>query len=236
MKGSPTAAHQRYRNKSGAIVPGVTTVIALLAKPALVPWAWKLGMQGKDMNKVRDLAADIGTATHYMVECMLKGEEPDWTHTTPYVVECAEKMMPAFRSYLDNNPAETLASEEQVVSEKWQYGGCIDWVAIPNLTGLVTLRDIKTSAGIYDEYRIQLAAYKEAWNEIHPDRPIEAVEALHLDKRTGLLTVHPMDNLADEFDIFKHLRAIYVLQKRRDPNRDRSAKKYRRNGKLGGAL
>jgi len=236
MKSSPTAAHQRYRNKAGAIVPGVTTVIALLAKPALIPWAWRLGMQGEDMNKVRDLAADIGTTTHYMAECMFKGQEPDFQHTTPYVVAAAKKMMPALKAYLANNPAETIASEENVVSERWQFGGCIDWVCRPKATGLVTIRDIKTSKGIYAEYLIQIAAYEQAWNEVHPDMPIEAKEAIHMDKETGLLTVHPFGDLSTEFEIFKHLRAIYVLQKRRDPNRNKAqTKAYRRVSKFGGA-
>ena len=222
MKESPTAAHQRYRNKAQAIIPGVTTVIGLLAKPALVPWAWKLGMQGEDMNKVRDLAADIGTATHYItVECRLKGLEPDLAHYTPYVVAAAKKMEPEFIKYLKQNPADLIASEVSVVSERWQYGGCIDWICRPKATGLVTIRDIKTSKGIYAEYLIQIAAYEQAWNEVHPEMPIEAREAIHLDKETGLLTVHPFGDLSTEWEIFKHLRAIYMLQKKADPQRNK---------------
>ena len=237
MAQSPTAAHQRYRNKNGAIVPGVTTVIGLLAKPALVPWAWKLGMQGEDMNKVRDMAADIGTAAHYMAECMFKGNKPDFQHTTPYVVAAAMKMMPDLERYIKANPSKTLASEENVVSEKWQYGGCIDWVCVPEATGLVTIRDIKTSKGIYAEYLIQIAAYEQAWNEVHPDMPIQAKEAIHMDKETGLLTVHPFGDLATEFEIFKHLRAIYVLQKKADPNRNKpQTNSYRKVSKFGGAV
>jgi len=236
-KASPTAAHQRYRNKNGAIVPGVTTVIGLLAKPALVPWAWKLGMQGEDMNKVRDMAAEIGTATHYMAECRLKNEQPDFQHTTPFVKEQAMSLMPAFDKYMADNPAKTLGSEVSVVSEKWQFGGCIDWIAVPESTGLITIRDIKTSAGIYPEYRIQLVAYKEAWDEVNPGLPIAAIEALHLDKKTKLLTVYPFDDLKSEWEIFKHLRAIYMLQKKADPKRNKKQSvAYRKTGKLGGTV
>lgn len=63
-----TKAHTRYRTKSGMIVPGVTTVLSLLAKPALIYWAWNLGMQGEDYRKIKEKAADIGTVTHYLVE------------------------------------------------------------------------------------------------------------------------------------------------------------------------
>jgi hypothetical protein len=234
---SPTAAHQRYRNKNGSIVPGVTTVIGLLAKPALVGWAWKLGMSGEDMNKVRDMACDIGTATHYIiVECRLLGKEPDLQHFTPYVVEAAKKMEPAFLKYLKDHPSKLVASEKQLVSERWQYGGALDWVCIPKETGLVTLRDIKTSKGIYDEYKIQLAAYQEMWNENYPDNPIQAVEAIHLDKTDGTCTVHPFGNLSTEFEIFKHLRAVYMLQKKADPGRNRQTSGYRKASKLGGAV
>ena len=53
-----TKAHVRYRTKSGIMVPGTTTVLNLLAKPALVYWAWNLGMQGEDYRKVRDKAME----------------------------------------------------------------------------------------------------------------------------------------------------------------------------------
>lgn len=231
MKGSPTAAHQRYRNKDGKIVPGVTTVLGLLAKPALVGWAWKLGMQGEDMNKVKELAAEIGSATHYMAECRLKGETPDFQHFTPYAVEIAKRMMVNFDRYLEDNPAETLGSEVEMVSESWQFGGCVDWVAIPKKSGKVTLRDFKTSAGIYPEYKIQLSAYEVVWNELHPDQPIEAREAIHLDKETGLVTVHPFGELKTEFEIFKHLRAVYMLQKGTDLGKPPKRKPYRRKAK-----
>ena len=39
-------AHQRYKIEDGTIVPGVTTVVGILNKPALVPWANKLGLEG----------------------------------------------------------------------------------------------------------------------------------------------------------------------------------------------
>ena len=34
--------HQRYYDKAGTMLPGVTTILGVLNKPALVPWANKL--------------------------------------------------------------------------------------------------------------------------------------------------------------------------------------------------
>lgn len=223
MGKSATAVHQRYRNKAGAVVPGVTTVIALLAKPALINWAWKLGLDGQDMNKVRDKAASIGTITHYMCECRLKGQKPDLSEYAQADIDVATPMFDSFCKWYADSRLDSIGSEVSVVSERWQYGGCIDLVAVDS--GLVTLFDIKTSKGVYDEYRIQLSAYKEAWGEVYPQRPIEKVKVVHLDKETGDLSLHEFSDLSTEFEIFKHLRAIYVLQKKTDPNRDKAGPK-----------
>ena len=208
---SPTAAHQRYRNASQIIVPGVTTVIGLLAKPALVGWAWRLGMAGEDMNKVKDLAADIGTATHYLIECFLTGQEPELDHFTAFTLREAHTLFNTFKRWHGRQEVETLASEIQLVSEAWQFGGTIDWVA--KLWGEVTLLDFKTSTGVYAEAQIQMAAYWQMWNETHPDLPIERVVIIHLDKKTHQLTPHTFDDLTTEWDMFVHLRALYVHQR-----------------------
>lgn len=222
---SPTAVHQRYRNKAGVVVPGVTTVIALLAKPALINWAWKLGLAGEDMNKVRDKAADVGTCVHYMCECFLKKQAPDLKDFTQDTIAKATPLAAKFKAWFAKEKLELVASECSVVSEAWQYGGCIDVIAM--LGEARVLFDIKTSKGIYDEYKIQLSAYKEAWNELHPGQPIHQITVIHLDKETGELNLYNFGDLSTEFEVFKHLRAIYVLQKKTDPNRDKG-KSYRK--------
>ena len=56
-----------YKNSKGELLPGVTTIIGQLDKPALVQWAWKLGKEGKDWREERDSAGDIGTLVHEAV-------------------------------------------------------------------------------------------------------------------------------------------------------------------------
>ena len=58
---------QGYFNAAGERIPGTTTIIGRFKESgALVHWAWKLGMEGKDYREVR--AADAGTAAHAMME------------------------------------------------------------------------------------------------------------------------------------------------------------------------
>ena len=70
-----TKSHQRYRLANGDIVRGVTTIIGDNLgwnKNALIGWARKEAMAGKDPNKLRDQAADIGTITHFIIQCFLE--------------------------------------------------------------------------------------------------------------------------------------------------------------------
>lgn len=216
-----TKAHTRYRTKSGIIVPGVTTVLNLLAKPALVYWAWNLGMQGEDYRKVRDKAADVGTLVHYLVECDIKGTWPDLGEFKPNTVKKAKVAFEAFKDWRYTNKMETVECEVELVSEKYLYGGKIDWVAVDAAKNTLLL-DIKTSKAVYTEHKYQLAAYWHAWDELHPDQKIDRAAIIQLNKVTGEFSYHPFADLKFEFEIFLHLRDIYAMQKKSDMNRDKN--------------
>jgi hypothetical protein len=232
-----TKAHQRYRTKAGAIVPGVTTIIGLLNKPFLVPWAWKLGMAGEDYRKVTDKAADIGTIAHYLVECHLRGIETDPAHMAEFSkanLDVAELTFHKFKDWWEQQGLKTftctdmdgekvVTAEVKLVSESLLYGGCIDGLAITPAK-LRLLLDIKTSKAIYDEHKIQLSAYWHLWEENNPKLPIDQAYIIHLDKETGDIGFHNIGRLTTEWEIFEHLRAIYHLQKATDKHRNTDRK------------
>ena len=60
-------AHQRYYTSDRKPCVGVTTVLNVMAKPALVPWANKLGLAGIDSSKYVDSLARIGSLIHYLI-------------------------------------------------------------------------------------------------------------------------------------------------------------------------
>ena len=111
-------AHIRYKNQSGVVVPGVTTIIGLLNKPQLVVWANRLGLQVIDSTKFRDDKADIGTLAHAMIVADLKGERCD---TSDYSKEQIDQAENSFLYYLDwrkGKELRPLAIEVPMVSEQ----------------------------------------------------------------------------------------------------------------------
>ena len=213
-----TKAHQRYKTKTGIIVPGVTTILNLLNKPALVYWAWNLGMQGEDYRKITTKAADIGTIAHYLVECHLKNKTPDLQDYSPRTVEQAQCAYQNFEHWWAGQQYKVVGVEIQLVSDEHLYGGTIDCIA-QRPDGKYDLLDVKTSKGVYDEMKYQLAAYWHMWEENNPDKPLRNTCIIHLNKLTGDLNFHNMGNIEVEWEIFQHLRSIYHLQKMRDTKR-----------------
>lgn len=149
--------HQKYYTKDGTLVPGVTTVLGVLAKPALVPWANKLGLQGIEVGKFVDNLADIGTLAHGMIEAHLKGAEFDNSDYSPNQVSKAENCFLKFLEWEKNHKVKVLGTELQLVSETHKFGGTCDLYC--ELDGVKTLIDLKTAKAVYDEMHTQVSAY-----------------------------------------------------------------------------
>ena len=164
VKFEKTKAHQQYKLADGTIVPGVTTVLSIMAKPALIHWAWEQGRAGLDYRKTKKQAADIGSIAHWLIECQLKGLVPDTSEFAPADLDKAENAVIKFMSWWDANKMKFVASEEQITSENYYYGGTLDIIA-EDQHGNICLVDLKTSKGIYDEYWFQLAGYDGLYTE-----------------------------------------------------------------------
>jgi len=157
-------AHTRYYTKTGQLVPGVTTVLGVLNKPALVKWANDLGLKGIQVGKYVDELATIGTLAHYIIECHLKKEKPDYSNNTPNQVSLAENSAIKFMEWQDaQKDFKLLATERQFISEQFLYGGTIDLYC--EIDGKKCCVDIKTCKGVYDEMHTQVVAYAKALTE-----------------------------------------------------------------------
>jgi hypothetical protein len=196
-----STAHQKYYTKDGILVPGVTTVLGVLAKPALVPWANKLGLQGIEVGKFVDSLADVGTLCHNIVECYLKKQEVDYSDYTPNQRVLAENASRKFFDWEKKNDFKLIASELQLVSETHFFGGTCDIYC--ELNGKKTLIDIKTSKNCYPEHFTQTAAYRLLLRE--NGYPVENVKILRIgreeaegfdEKEVPLLDIHEEKFLA----------------------------------------
>jgi len=202
--------HTVYKLADGTRVCGATTIIGILDKPALLAWAWKLGLENKDYKKVRDTAASIGTIAHYLAECDIKNEKPDLSEYSQADIEKAETAYIAWLEFRKQNQITPIKSELPLVSEKFRYGGTIDLYA--TLQGKPTLIDLKTSSGFFPEMRLQVAAYKNLL--IENGYPISKVQLLRIDKETGEFNHHQLNGLEDEWEMFKKLVEVYELKKK----------------------
>ena len=143
-----------YKLKDGTLVPGVTTIINQLDKPALIQWAWKLGKEGKDWKTERDSAGDIGTLVHEIImEFLSGGQFPD---SMPSPID---KCIDNFEGWYEKEIGfcePKMIIEQPLVSEKYGFGGQPDiFIADGN-----RLIDIKTGGKwVYPEWWIQLAGY-----------------------------------------------------------------------------
>lgn len=172
VKLDKSKAHQIYKNAAGKRLPGVTTILNVVNKPALINWAHRLGTDGISLESARQKALDAGSIAHFMVECHLAGNEPDLSDYAQDDIDKAENAYIKFLSWWESNGLTLRASELQLVSEAHQYGGTIDIVAA-KASGEVWLVDLKSSKAIYEDNWRQLAAYRALWDEYRPDQAID---------------------------------------------------------------
>lgn len=214
-----TKAHQRYKLKDGTVVPGVTTVLGMLPKQALIHWAWVLGMEGKDYRKVRDEAADIGTLAHFMVKCHFRGEEPDLSEFPATSINKAENAFLSFLTWWGKRKQKVVATELELVHPKYRYGGTMDLLlTVEDQEGERELIDFKSGKGIYEpEMPCQLSAYKEL-DEFHHGIPVVRSSIVRIDKEGADFNpdtdIKTWTNLSEHWKMFCLLHELYDLNKK----------------------
>lgn len=151
--------HTIYRTEDGQRVPGVTTVLGILNKPALIKWANNLGLQGIDSSAYVDETARVGTLAHQMIQEYLGGPEWDRSAYDAGQVSMAENAVISFHEWerQTGHKMKTKHIEMPLVSDVNHYGGTIDWYG--KIAGQYWLVDIKTSKALWPEHVFQVSAY-----------------------------------------------------------------------------
>jgi len=208
-----------YQLKDGTSVAGVTTIVGRFkGSGALLYWACEKGkaIERGEISKLydkRDEAADAGTLAHAMVEANIKGQP------LPQLPEngIGKAARQGYENYLQwqaNSSIKIIAQEMELISEAYEYGGCPDAIGLDS-QGRLCLLDWKTSNGVYQDYIIQLAAYKNLWEENHPEQLlVGGFHLLRFSKEHADFAHHYWSELDDAWEQFKLFRRAYDLDKK----------------------
>lgn len=206
-----------YFLKDGSRVPGTTTIISRFKESGgLLQWAFQQGKANKShLYEEAQKAADVGTVVHAMVEMDVNGKGPieiaDYFKAQLPDLEMQRKALSSFNAYKSwakNFNVEIIAQETQLVSEQHRYGGTLDAIGI--ISDLRCLLDWKSSNAIYTDYLIQLAAYKNLWEENHPEQPITGgFHLLRFSKENGDFAHHHFPELNKAWRQFVIFREAY---------------------------
>lgn len=207
-----TKGHIRYRTKDNKIVVGCTTVVGQIAKPALIVWANRLGLDGIDSAKYVDDTAEIGTLAHSIITDGLQGRETDFSGYDQNQRDAAVWCVRSWDIWSQGREIEPILMEAPLVSERYRYGGTLDIYA--TIDGIKTLIDLKSTNDLWPEHFTQVSAYRQLL--IENGHEVDAVRILNIPRsKTAVFkeAVLSPEVLDMNFEIFKHLLRIYEIRK-----------------------
>jgi len=218
--------HRYYLD--GKSMTGCTTILGMIAKPALINWSARMASEyvlnnlkdlddlkevcekaGKAHIMKRDSAAEQGTDTHALVENYIKqcikkdGRAMD--------IKTEEKQVKHFIDWAKKYKIKFLESEKRVYSKKYFVAGTYDFKC--EIDGKVYLGDIKTTSGIYDRVPMaQCAAYQMMELENEPKNKIDGRLIINL-KKDGRFDedkdVYISYHYEDDLEIFMAALTLY---------------------------
>jgi hypothetical protein len=232
-----TTGNHQYR-LDGKPIPGVTTILGCLDKPAIPKWAAKTVAQYVAENpdaietlrtlgeggmvkaladvpwKKRDDAGTRGTTIHDIAERLLLDEDVD---VPDELVPVAENLL----RFFDDWCIEPVLLEQAVASRTYWYAGTLDLIAKyrrpdTGTTG-VGIWDYKSGKAIYPEAAMQMAAYAgaEFYGLDGEELPLPEVDAAFgVHSRSDGYDVIPLKFGPDVFDEWLTIRRTYDVVKR----------------------
>lgn len=208
---------------------GTTTVLKVINKPMLIPWAVKtcgdyilqnwedrvyttkekeefVKEAKRQHTKKKEDAGVAGTDVHALIEEVIK--EAIEKSQGMIVEECKHNgQVKLFWDWATQNSVKFLASEQQLYSETHWYAGTADFIC--EIGGKLYVGDVKTSSGIYPEHFIQASAYAMGLVEMGLYEQFGGVIVVNVPKAGGI-SVRENYDVGGNFDAF---RACLTLTK-----------------------
>lgn len=226
--------HRYYADEKGKTqYTGVTTVLGVIAKPALVGWAANQACDYIEKNfptaeqlfekptiftelikeartawrKKRDKAADSGTNVHETLEGMIK----DAIAKDGYLPETKseEKQIQHFINWAVENKVKFLECEKVLYDKENFIAGTADGVL--EMDGKKYVYDIKTGKGVYQEAWWQMGAYRMMLEKMGHDN-FHGSLIIHLPEKGELKTYERYDIDTDKEAFMCALRLYRIKQ------------------------
>lgn len=211
--------------EGGKQVDGVTGILGILDKPALIPWAVNCcvdyiggnpakGILPKlipghalDELAIKNLMAEAKLAHRVIVDhagdigTMVHKFAEDWIKgrnpALPVHPQVRNGCM-AFIAWVRAHRVRFLHAERKIFSRRWRYAGTLDGEAF--VDDKLAIVDFKTGKAIYPEARFQTAAYEAARRE--EDGLSYTRWVARFDKVTGEFQAIELTDLAEDFGAF----------------------------------
>jgi hypothetical protein len=223
-----TVLDQRYYKFENEYFPSVTTVLRQWSpEPYLIDW---FKNNGRNADIILREAGKRGTMVHDACEALLKGEVIDYQSIN---LVSAWEMILGFTEWMIEYDVKPECVELQMASPLFKTGGTLDLIC--KIGSERWLVDYKTSNAMQDTYFIQLAIYKEMYEDLTGEE-IDKVGVLWLNAKTrgadrtgkkmqgkGWQMLEPKESHADRMEDWTHLKAIHD---RRNPTPSPADKKY----------
>lgn len=218
----------------GKPLMGVTSVLKIIAKPALIQWAANMAVDyikehvphdGRDegLNQITYRIEDFNALLEEARTAHRKKKEgagdwgtivheaiEDWIKngTVPILEESQQKAFDNFVAWSKENNVKFLESEKHLYSEEMWVGGICDLLI--EMNGKKYVADIKTSSAIYNEHFYQMAAYGLMLREMGLHDDIDGFLVINLKKNGEIDTKIAYDMALNE-EAFKHALGLYKI-------------------------
>lgn len=201
-----------YKNSAGERVPSVTTVInqwGIKTQPLLY-WAWKQGEKGIPLYEKEE--ANVGTLAHKMVDYEVKGKVLALDEYPMNIREQAEVCFKNWHEWRDRHDFKPVETEISLISEKYQFGGTIDCIAM--IDGRLSILDVKTGKDVYEDHILQIVSYAELWLENFPEHKLTGgFHIIRTGKEIAMFAHYWYGEFPRAFEAFLMLRSLYDIAK-----------------------
>lgn len=226
-------AKEHIHTLDGKPLMGVTTVLKVISKPALIQWAANMAVAHIIANALSGTKKTENNEdfAYLVTESLLeeartahrkkKESAGDWGTNVHKAIEewIKEGKEPeldimgitVFQKFIDwvkENKVEFLESEKHVWSKDLWIGGIVDLVI--KIDGKKYIGDIKTSSGIYDEAFFQMGAYNLCLEEMGEHKDVEGYIVINL-RKDGKMELKQAVDMETNKQAFKYALGLHKI-------------------------